>query len=100
MRVIRSCPAGPGEAVTGSRCVRIIGDLPPRRASLVDWAFAPAWVTFKQASFLSGHDAETLLWLIEDGALDAKNGADGWLIETLRLREFQETLLELAHWKD
>jgi excisionase family DNA binding protein len=61
--------------------------------TLVSWAFAPDWLTIEEASTLSGHDADTLRRLIEDGALDARRNGDGWLIEKAALREFQEARL-------
>ncbi len=67
-----------------------------RVITLVSWAFAPEWLTLEEASWLSGHDVETLRWLIHDGGVDAKRQEDTWLIEKASLREFQEILLELA----
>jgi len=66
----------------------------------VSWAFAPEWLTLEEASYLSGHDADTLRGLIYDGGVDAKRQDDTWLIEKASLREFQETLLEILHWED
>jgi hypothetical protein len=65
----------------------------------VSWVFAPEWLTVGEASHLSGHDADTLRWMIQDGAVDTKRQGDGWLIEKASLREFQEALLEVLHWR-
>ena len=67
-----------------------------RPVTLVSWAFAPEWPTIQEASRLSGHDVDTLHWLIQDGAVDTKRQGDTWLIEKASLWEFQETLLEVA----
>jgi hypothetical protein len=71
-----------------------------RPVTLVSWAFAPEWLTLEEASYLSGHDVDTLRWLIYDGGVDTKRQGDTWLIEKASLREFQETLLEILHWED
>jgi hypothetical protein len=62
----------------------------------VVWAFAPEWLTVREASELSGYDEATIRWLIQDGALDTKQG----LIEKASLREFREALWEVLHWHD
>jgi hypothetical protein len=60
----------------------------------VDWAFAPDWLTIEQACFLSGHDREAMLEIIEvDGV--ALNVED--LIEERSLWEFQEALARLVY---
>lgn len=66
-----------------------------RPATLVDWTFAPEWLTLEEAARLSGHDAETLRWIIEDGGVDTREEGDAVLIETRSLREFQESLIDL-----
>lgn len=63
--------------------------------TLVAWAFAPEWLTVEEASSLSGHDPDTLHWLIEDGALDTRRQGETWLIEKTSLWEFQQCLLEV-----
>ena len=70
----------------------------PRVVTLVSWAFAPEWLTVQEASELSGHDVDTLHWLIQDGALDTRCVGNTWLVEKASLREFQEALLEVSHW--
>jgi excisionase family DNA binding protein len=69
----------------------------PRVVTLVSWAFAPEWLTVQEASELSGHNTDTLHWLIQDGALDTRRMGDTWLVEKASLREFQEALLEVLH---
>jgi len=66
----------------------------------VSWAFAPEWLTVKEASELSGHDLDAMRWMIQDGAVDTRRTGDTWLIEKASLREFQEALLEVLHWWD
>lgn len=63
--------------------------------TLVTWAFAPEWLTLKEAAHLSGHDEKLLLALIEDGALEARFEADAWQIEKDSLRDYQEALFDL-----
>ncbi len=65
----------------------------------VSWAFAPEWLTIRQAAELSGHDRETLGWLIQDGAVDARRWGKTWLIEKVSLREFQDALALVLHWR-
>jgi hypothetical protein len=62
----------------------------------VVWAFAPEWLTVREASELSGYDEATIRVLVQDGALDTKRG----LIEKASLREFREALWEVLHWHD
>jgi hypothetical protein len=69
----------------------------PHVATMVDWAFAPEWVTVKEASYLSGHDEDTVNWLVEDGSIDT--GQDG-LIDKASLHEFLEALALVLHWWD
>ena len=84
--------AMPGDGIQMSPATRVVTG--------VSWAFAPEWLTLEEASYLSGHDVDTLRWLIHDGGVDAKRQGDTWLIEKASLREFQETLLEVLHWWD
>jgi len=70
--------------------------LMPRTVTLVSWAFAPEWLSIAEASFLSGHGADLLHWLIDEGDIDAKLEGETWLIEKASLREHQETLLKVA----
>jgi len=64
----------------------------------VSWVFAPEWLTVGEASHLSGHDKDTVLWLIEDGDVEAKQDGDTWLVNKWSLHEFQEALAEILHW--
>jgi hypothetical protein len=58
----------------------------------VVWLEAPDWLTLEEASYLSGHDLDTVRWLANDGAFDLR---DDGLIDRASLREFQEALLEV-----
>ena len=69
-----------------------------RVATMVDWLYAPEWLTVQQACELSGHDRGTMLWMIEDGAVDTKLDGDALLIERESLHEFQECLALVHHW--
>jgi hypothetical protein len=64
----------------------------------VTWLAASDWLTIQQAMALSGHDADTVKWLILDGGVDAKRDGDTWLIDKASLHEFQEALAEVLHW--
>jgi hypothetical protein len=68
-----------------------------RVATGIDWAFAPDWLALDEACFLSGHDRGFMLQAIEAGCVDLN--LDG-LIEKQSLWEYQEVLVELAHWDD
>ncbi|HEY76225.1 MAG TPA: helix-turn-helix domain-containing protein [Thermoflexia bacterium] len=63
--------------------------------TLVTWAFAPEWLTVEEASRLSGYSVNTIAWLAREGAIDIADGTE-LLIEKESLREFQESLLEIA----
>jgi len=64
----------------------------------VSWAFAPDWLTVGEASHLSGHDKDTIVWLILDGGIDAKRDGGTWLVDKWSLHDFQEALAEVLHW--
>jgi len=68
--------------------------MPRRIATLVDWAFAPDWLTVEKAAELTGYTEDFVRWLIQDGGVDAKQQGDTWLIEKASLREYQDALLE------
>jgi hypothetical protein len=70
----------------------------PHVATMVDWAFAPEWLTVKEASYLSGHDEDAVKWLILDGGVDAKRDGDTWLIDKASLHDYQEALALVLHW--
>jgi len=78
----------------------IVGRLVKRVVTPVSWVAAPEWLTVQEACELSGHDVDTLRWMIQDGAVDTRREGDTWLIEKAGLREFQEALLEVLHWWD
>ncbi len=71
-----------------------------RTVTPVSWIAAPEWLTVQEACDLSGHDVETVQWLIRDGAVEARYEDGRWLIEKASLREFQEALLLVYHWQD
>jgi hypothetical protein len=66
-------------------------------ATGIDWAFAPDWLTIEQACFLSGHDRDSMLEIIEVDGVDLD--IEG-LIEKRSLWEFQEALVLVRHWHD
>jgi hypothetical protein len=96
VRILRPQPEMIDGALPGGEAVAAIPQT--RIATMVDWAFAPDWLTVQQAVELSGHDVDTVRWLIEDGAVDTRRDGDTWLIEKESLYEFQEALAEVLHW--
>ena len=66
-----------------------------RHTTLVDWLFAPDWLTVPQACFLSGWEPASLLGIVSEGGVDVD---DTGLIHKGSLYEFQETLAEVLHW--
>jgi len=72
----------------------------PRIITPVVWLSAPDWLTIEQACYLSGHDLDTMRWMIEDGAVDTRIEGNTLLIEKRSLWEFQEALVEVLHWDD
>ena len=56
-------------------------------ATMVDWAFAPQWLTLPEACFLSGYDPSTLRKIIKDDGVDL--GYQG-RIEKQSLRHLME----------
>ena len=66
-------------------------------ASWADWLFAPEWVTFGEACFLSGWDPESMREIIREGGVDLNTEG---LIEKQSLREFNECAALVAHWDD
>ena len=68
-----------------------------RVATMVDWMFAPEWLTVSEACRLSGHDRGTMLHIVDVGGVDTN---DQGLIDRWTLYEFQETLVEVLHWYD
>jgi hypothetical protein len=67
-----------------------------RVATVVDWLFAPDWLTFEQACFLSGWDADQMVEIIREDGVDLD---DAGRIEKQSLREFQEALLDVLNWR-
>jgi hypothetical protein len=66
----------------------------------VTWLAAPEWLTVQQAVELSGHDEDTVKWLILDGGVEARQDGDTWLIGKASLHEYQETLALVLYWWD
>ncbi len=67
-----------------------------RIATLVDWLFAPEWLTIEQACFLSGFDVSTMTEIVEQDGVDLDNAG---LIEKQSLWEFQEARIDVLNWK-
>jgi hypothetical protein len=65
-------------------------------ATLVDWAFAPQWLTLSEACFLSGYDPSVLRGIIKDDGVDLDNQGR---IEKKSLRHFMEADLLVNHWE-
>jgi hypothetical protein len=62
-----------------------------RTARFLDWAFAPQWLTFEQACFLSGWNADQMNEIIRENGVDLD---DAGRIEKQSLYEFQEALVD------
>jgi hypothetical protein len=68
-----------------------------RVATIVDWLFAPDWLSIEEACFLSGWDHDTMLEIIDEDNVDLD---DDGRIEKQSLYEFQECLALVLHWDD
>jgi len=66
-----------------------------RIATMVDWAFAPQWLSFDEACFLSGHDLPTMLEIVEVDGVDVDNEGR---IEKESLWQFLEAEVLVARW--
>ena len=64
---------------------------------MVDWAFAPQWLSFDKACFLSGHSTDEMLDII---AVDGVDLDDAGQIERESLWQFLEAEVLVAHWDD
>ena len=64
--------------------------------TLVDWLFAPEWLTPAQAAALMGpaYSEPSILALIDIGAVDTKAG-QAVLIDKQSLRDYREALWEV-----
>lgn len=100
--VVRTHPSPP----KSSRGTRPLGipfsvDGQVRMPTLVDWAFAPEWLTPAQAAALMGpaYSADSILALVDLGAVDTKAGP-ALLIEKRSLREYRESLWEVLTYDD
>ena len=58
-----------------------------RIATMVDWLFAPEWLTIEEACFLSGWSESAMKEIMEEGGVDLN---DEGLIERESLYEFNE----------
>jgi hypothetical protein len=78
--------------------VFVWGDMP----SIVTWTYAPEWLTPAEAAALLGraYSEDTILALLELGAFEAEETAEGWLIEKRSLQEYQESLWEVSADED
>jgi hypothetical protein len=68
-----------------------------RIATMVDWLFAPEWLTIEEACFLSGWSESAMKEIIEEGGVDLNMEE---LIEKRSLREFNECAALILHWND
>jgi len=91
-----SSPARP-TLLTSEGATVMLQSVSLRVITPVVWLEAPGWLTPAEASYLSGYDVETVRWLAEDGGFDTR---DDGLIDKASIREFQEALLEVLHWRD
>ena len=64
---------------------------------MVDWAFAPQWLSFDEACFLSGHDPDEMLDIIDVHGVDLDNEGQ---IERESLWQFLEAEVLITHWND
>jgi hypothetical protein len=96
-KVVGSSPAGRALCQSIAIPVGVAVVQAARIATPVDWLFAPDWLTFEQARFLSGWDPDGILRVITEGGVDL-NGHG--LIEKRSLYEFQEALALVLYWQD
>ena len=68
-----------------------------RIATLVDWAFAPQWLSISEACFLSGHNPNAMLEIIDTDGVDLDNEGR---IERESLWQFLEAEALVLHWWD
>ena len=68
----------------------------PRLPTMVDWLFAPDWLTPAQAAALMGpnYSEPSIRVLVEIGAVDTKAGS-ALLIDKQSLRDYREALWEV-----
>ena len=66
-----------------------------RIATMVDWAFAPVWLSIREACFLSGHDLPAMLEIIDADGVDLDNEEQ---IEKESLWQLLEAETLIAHW--
>ena len=69
--------------------------LETRKARFLDWALAPDWLTFEQACFLPGWNADQMAEIIREDGVDLD---DDGRIEKQSLYEFQEALLDVLNF--
>ena len=70
----------------------------PRLPTIVDWLFAPEWLTPAQAAALMGpnYSEPSILALVDIGAVDTKAG-EALLVEKESLREYREAFWEVVN---
>ena len=64
---------------------------------MIDWPFAPDWLTVDEACRLSGWDRASMLQIIDEGGVDLDLAG---LIERQSLLEFQEMPALVLHWDE
>lgn len=69
---------------------------PQRYVNMVTWIFAPEWLTFEEACYLSGYDRGTMRQVLEVDGVDLD---DAGRIEKRSLWEWLEVSVELAHFE-
>ena len=69
----------------------------PPMPTMVQWAFAPDWLTPAAAATLMGpaYSEDSILALIDLGAIVAEDDSGGWLVEKRSLEEYLESLWEV-----
>ena len=93
--------------VAGSNPARVTGGATtvtfvetPQLVTPVTWLMMPDLLSIPQACHLAGVDEATMRWMIADGAVEAVDGEDDYLIDKDSLEVSMETLAELMHWED
>ena len=94
--VVRAHPSPPKQRGTRPSGIPFSVDGQVRMPTLVDWAFAPEWLTPAQAAALMGpaYSDASILALVDLGAVDTKAGAV-LLIDKGSLYEYRESLWEV-----
>jgi hypothetical protein len=75
----------------------VIRHIPQRVITPVVWYQSPEWLTVEQACYLTGHSLDDMMFIAEEGGVELDESG---LINKDSLYEFQESLVELAHWDE